>query len=332
MEGLCGQATCGHAFIQQAKNSSKIHIELTLAPLEAASSGGLINVFEYADMITGLSSGLIFSVLHIIGPQNLGTIMTLSSVTTRNTAFSVGAACGFGHSFGMVFIAILILSARSVFTVDAEAWEHYGNYLIGASLVVCAVYFMMQETKFLVQREDGSYDVQPCDCHGSHGSHDTTAPEKAAGSRPASTLAGEGEKACHSPVSEQHDAALHHENKDSRNALGALIGMLQGTCCPLVMVGVSFVATLHGSGIAVFLITFMTLTALGTAFLAMSWAWATNAGLCGGLSSKIAYRVSCSCTLALGIGWVIANHFDALDNLNYAEAAERANLDAMKTA
>jgi len=310
-------------------------IDLALSELHAASHPLSVGPV-YADMMTGFSSGLIFGLLHMIGPQNLGTLMTLSSATTRDTAFVVGASCGLGHSFGMVLVAIAILSVRSRVTINSEAWEYYGNYLIGASMILCALNFLMRETTFLVKHRDGSYSAQSCACHGAH---QATQPQRPAESSLKSASASDGAKACHSAVSEQHERTMHHKHMDllqlawdGRNAGGALIGMLQGTCCPLVMVGVSFVATLPVPGIVVFLITFMAITALGTAFSAMLWAWATNAGICGGLSPTVAYRMSCCFTLTLGIGWVIANYFHILDKLNYAEAAERSNLDSFKHA
>merc|ERR1719343_713717 len=105
------------------------------------------------DVVTGLFSGLCFGVLHVIAPDRLGTIMTLSSATTKGNAFAVGAACGLGHSFGLVFVAVAFLSLRSAVTFNVEAWEYYGNYLSGASMILCALYFIMRETKFLEQNE-----------------------------------------------------------------------------------------------------------------------------------------------------------------------------------
>merc|ERR1719223_1079909 len=87
-----------------------------------------------------------------------------------------------------------------------------------------------------------------------------------------------------------------------------MIGIFQGACCPLGMVGISFLATLPVPGIVVFLLTFMAVSAFGTAILAVCWAWVTSNGICGGLSPKFGYRVSCCLTLSLGILWIIANY------------------------
>mmetsp|Transcript_91171 Transcript_91171/g.175532 ORF Transcript_91171/g.175532 Transcript_91171/m.175532 type:complete len:331 (+) Transcript_91171:83-1075(+) len=321
----------GQSLLQYGKNMTRV--ELSIAGPQATFSV-LRAAPVYVDMITGCSSGLIFGILHAIGPQNLGTLMTLSSMTTKGKAFIVGAACGLGHSFGMIVVAIAILAVQSMVTVSTEAWEYYGNYVIGASMILCALNFMMRETTYLLQHEDGSYTAQPCACHGSHHTTPLQGPKEP---RLTSACASEEQKARHSPVPEQHDRTPHHEHVDvaqlswdDRNARGACIGMLQGTCCPLVMVGVGFVATLHVAGIVAFIITFMAVTALGTAFCAMLWAWATHAGNRGCLSTKAAYRTSCCFTLSLGMLWVIANYYDILDELNYAEAAERANLYSLK--
>jgi len=111
---------------------------------------------------------------------------------------------------------------------------------------------------------------------------------------------------------------------------GALIGLLQGACCPLAIVGLSFLAAQPVLGIVFFLISFIAVSALGTASVAVVWAWATSTGICGGLSPKLAYRMSCCFTLVLGILWVVANYCRFVEKLNYAEAAEHAQLSLFK--
>jgi len=294
--------------------------------------GMLSDVTLHANAMSGLLSGVCFGFLHVVAPDHLGTIMTLSSATTKGNAFAVGAACGFGHSFGLVFTATIFLSLRSAFTFNVEAWEYYGNHLIGASMVLCALYFIMREGTFLVQNEDGTYTAQPCSCHPAQPI--TPMPEGAC--LPCDGAASELERTpllayrargCgeqHSSVSEQ---ALLQRAGEGRDLRGALIGVFQGACCPIAMVGLTFIAALPVMGIVFFLVTFMAVSAFGTASVAVIWAFATSNGICGGLPPKFAYRMSCGFTLILGIFWLIANYCGILEKMNYAEAAQHAEMN-----
>jgi len=287
-------------------------------------AGMLSHVTLPKSAMTGLLSGLCFGFLHVIAPDHLGTILTLSSATTKGNAFAVGAACGLGHSFGLVFIAIVFLSLRSAVTFNIKAWEYYGNYLVGASMILCALYFIMREATFLVQHEDGTYTAQPCFCHPSQ-------PPIPPVCQPCS---GPGSKTKFTPRP-SYRAGGRKENRSStsrlragegRDVRGALVGVLQGACCPLAMVGLSFLAARPVLGIVFFLMSFTASSALGTASVSVVWAWATSTGICGGLSPKFAYRMSCCLTLTLGILWVMANYCGVLEKLNYAEAAEHVQL------
>lgn len=281
-----------------------------------------------ANPMSGMWSGLCFALLHVIAPDHLGTLITLSSSTTTRNAFAVGAACGLGHSFGLVFIAIIFLSLRSAVTFNVEAWEYYGNYFIGASMILCAIYFIMRENTFLVKNEDGTCTAQVCSCHPAilpktPMTEDACSPCDGEERTPLLLYRAGGSEERRSAVSEQASWLRAPEGRDVR---GALIGVLQGACCPLAMVGLSFLAALPAMGVMFFLIAFLAASALGTASVAVVWAWATSAGICGGLSPKFAYRMSCCFTLVLGLLWVIANYCGILENLNYAEAAQNAQL------
>merc|ERR1719362_237166 len=291
---------------------------------------------------TGFLSGLCFGLLHVVAPDHIGTIITLSSATTKGDAFAVGASCGLGHSFGLVFVAAVFFSLRSAVTVNVDAWEYYGNYLIGASMITCGLYFMIREATFLVQNEDGTYTAQACACHPvqpimpkacqlipketPRDDEDACMPcgDHLEAERVPLLSAPEGGR--EEPRSSVPGQALQPCAVQGRGVRGALIGLLQGACCPIAIVGLSFVAALPAMGVAFFLITFMAISSLGTASMAVFWAWATNTGICGGLSPRFAYRMSCCFTLILGILWVTANFCGVLDRLNYAEAAEHAQL------
>merc|ERR1719362_129001 len=211
------------------------------------------------------------------------------------------------------------------------------------------------ESMFLTQQEDGTYLAQPCACHGAPPAPPPRIPAAISASPrrppkraskvkfctdfeevceencPCSSSASENEE--RKPLMSDHrheevpgpkamsSTPWWHTALAGRDARGAMIGIFQGACCPLGMVGISFLATLPVPGIVVFLLTFMAVSAFGTAILAVCWAWVTSNGICGGLSPKFGYRVSCCLTLSLGILWIIANYCGFLEKLNYAEAA-----------
>merc|ERR1719410_1411923 len=116
------------------------------------------------------------------------------------------------------------------------AWEYCGNYLIGASMIFCGFYFIMREATFLVENEDGTYTAQPCSCHPGKSMtpmlEDVCLPCDGAVLLPSFRAGGRKEK--QTSVSEQ---ALWPHAGEGRDVQGALIGVLQGVCCPVAMVG-----------------------------------------------------------------------------------------------
>jgi len=99
----------------------------------------------------------------------------------------------------------------------------------------------------------------------------------------------------------------------------ALFGIFQGLCCPMGLVGISFVASLPSAGIAVFMVTFLTVSAVGMGCFASAWATMMQSQMFSKFTSKLIYRVSCLFTFCLGTMWIIANYLGVLDKLNYAE-------------
>lgn len=311
--------------------------------------------------------GLIYGFVHVVGPDHLGTLMTLSSVTSRARAFKVGAAWGLGHSFGMVFIAAVFIGLRRLVRVNIEMWEYYGNYFIGASMMLCAIYFISYEGSFVKEQADGTFVAQPCACHGP--ALPASAPRRLPGERtkgtkfcsaycsapeddgcgchevvanvipPPGTSSDQGD--CQHPEDEEagEDRPLiNHEPKQEqeaeeessagtwwerawaeRDTKGALLGVLQGVCCPLGMVGMTFLAGLQIPEMVGFLVTFMLVSAFGTATVAVLWAFLTEKGCGTGISPRAVYRASCCFTFFLGGAWIIANLCGALGWLDYTE-------------
>merc|ERR1719464_2482638 len=67
----------------------------------------------------------------------------------------------------MVSVGLIMILFRQMVTINMDKWEHYGNYFIGASMVLCALYFMAREGAFLKEDADGTLVPVPCACHGS---------------------------------------------------------------------------------------------------------------------------------------------------------------------
>jgi len=290
-----------------------------------------------------LLMGIVYGLIHIISPDHLGTLMTLSSVTSPGRAFRVGAAWGLGHSFGMVFIAFVFLGLRSLVTVDMHKWEHYGNYFIGASMIAIALYFILSESSFLKEEADGSVTAKGCACHGSpdaevpperHFAHSSrghygASSDEALACQP---CCPPGDDCCkESPAGSKLFGALADREAPGpkqtwwqrawaeRDLKGALLGVCQGMCCPLGMLGVGFLAGLDAGGVVAFLIVFIGVATFGTAVVAVVWAALTAYGLGAKVSSSAVYRGSCACTLALGLAWIVANFFGILGALDYTE-------------
>jgi len=250
---------------------------------------------------------------------------------------------------------------RGLIEINVNSWEHYGNYFIGASMMACALYFIYFESSFLKEQEDGSVVPQACACHGapmveppeaqedaplcyrceegygttsqvgrsrlSFGKEPSTFCPPCSGGDATPGKAAEAQAAKGQPASAEQDISAVERPWwqriwAERDAKGAVLGVFQGLCCPLGMLGVSFLANLPTAGIAGFLLVFMCISAFGTAFLAMAWAWLTAYGLGTKISPRVIYRASCGFTLALGVAWVVCNYAGVLGKLDYTESLE----------
>jgi hypothetical protein len=277
----------------------------------------------------------------------------------------------------MILVGVLILLLRQVTGMSAKIWEHEGDYIIGASLIFCALYFLTREGEFLKEGPDGHVEAQPCACHGIRWgspkqrgrtrepphcrfpSPDARKRTKCAQHKLDKQWCGDCDSSypfvdeCgQSPDSSERDplippppapftpqrgreatdnaaapadAAATAGGTDRSPVTGALLGLLQGACCPVALVGISFLGNVHGvpSTIA-FLVTFICVSTIGTASVAAIWA--SFAGLGFGshyLSPRVIFRCSCAFTFALGVCWVLGNYFGFLDRLDYTSSLHR---------
>lgn len=337
------------------------------------------------DLWGALVHGAAYGVLHVVGPDHLGTLVALSATAAPRRAFWLGATWSLGHCTGMILVAGLFFLAQKVTKLDIKTWEFIGDYAIGVSLVLCGLFFIHKESTYL-QEENGNVSLKGCACHGDYGA-------ATQGSRPTARqrqglrlmcreynskpmlgcatsdsnqahgcTGGHSGEACSSTadsessevaVDEAAEAAAPGGNSDvegtggapsplrageaSKTApqayrawlndlSGALLGVMQGLCCPMGMVGIAFLADMPSGGIAIFLITFLLVSALGTG--TFSGLWSALVGMRGDAEGKVGttwwatamYRSSCAFTVILGVSWIIANACGVLDRLNYTEA------------
>mmetsp|Transcript_86294 Transcript_86294/g.279409 ORF Transcript_86294/g.279409 Transcript_86294/m.279409 type:complete len:320 (+) Transcript_86294:113-1072(+) len=285
----------------------------------------------------GLSMGLLYGILHIVGPDHLGTLMTLSLVESRVQAFKVGAAWSLGHCTGLVVIAGILIGLRSLIHVSVESWEHYGNYFIGLTLILCPLYFLYYESSH-VEDKDGESVAKPCSCHGAEvcSMPPLTCGMCEDGENVAEACPYHGAEACSMPplicgVCEEgepwesmpllpKDAVGQHDSAPYwRWVHGAMLGMLQGVCCPIGLIGISFLAGMEIRSTMVFLVVFLLVSVLGTGLFAMGWCYLTRIGFASCVSQRALYRTSCVITLVLGVAWIVANACGVLDLMNYSE-------------
>jgi len=298
--------------------------------------------------------GMVYGLLHVVGPDHLGTLIALSVANPPNTAFYVGLAWALGHSIGMITAAAVVLLLQRVTRIDVDGWEHVGNYIIGLSMLLCGLYFIVREGDHLEDKGDGTFVVRDCSCTADQGGTPKQASNfdlrpallegrRRSGSRPSPAFCGSyGTMDTPSPslnvdvsspflvASESGEAVpkveLEHEHENplflfsKRELRGTVLGLVQGLCCPMGLVGAAFLATLDVVQIAIFMISSLVVSVVFTGCLTWSWSWlVSNEKVTRAVPTRVLYRSSCLFTVILGIAWMAANYFDVLWELNYAE-------------
>jgi len=239
----------------------------------AQTKGDAASSFWTHPLVLGLMLGLL-----LIGPDHLGTLMALSTLTTGFASFKVGFAWGIGHSLGMIMICPIFFLLKEVgaqnSSISMDQWEYFGDYFIGGSMVFVALYFVAYESVYLEQQADGTYKAKGCACHGSS---EHEAPEIDVSSTkfcskfktncaahndkkgsssdvPRLETNFEKEASLESPPSaDQENTPLVQKPGVSeagplwlpsflsmRDVQGAVLGMFQGLCCPMGIAGLGF--------------------------------------------------------------------------------------------
>ncbi|CAE7685172.1 unnamed protein product, partial [Symbiodinium sp. CCMP2456] len=119
-----------------------------------------------ARTLNACGMGVFCGILHAVGPDHIATLVSFSTLLTPWAAAKVGAAWGLGHCAGILGVALLVYMLGNV--IPMENLEKYGDYVIGASLILVAAYFFLQESQHLVADADGNIVVAGCGCAHSH--------------------------------------------------------------------------------------------------------------------------------------------------------------------
>lgn len=242
---------------------------------------------------------------------------------------------------GMVVLVAAFVCLGAVAHGRMDAWEHYGDYLIGASMVGCAVYFVARESQYVRKEADGTEVLRGCSCHGPRGHpadvpapptgalelHAAGAPAPPTGAAPSrgprpkrgGRTKGSLNSLCTSSYATEGRPCLEAAallvtmpkeqplaGSGSLGLTGALLGVFQAACCPSGMIGISFIVKLPAMDLAAFCASFALISVLGTGALALCWALLANTAVCRSLSAKALYRTSCGLTFTLGVFWIAA--------------------------
>jgi len=273
--------------------------------------------------------GLIYGVLHVVGPDHLGTIMSLSAAATPKRAFSVGALWSFGHTIGMVAAAACIIAAQRYLSIDVEAIETIGDYAIGAFMVFVGIYLFAREGAYISTDADGSTSLKACDCHGLAANEESAGleappsiPELAGNGRsPKKTKFAEdggcSDSKCLDEACPKPKESLATAESQWQNLSSVLLGVVQGVCCPMGLVGLVILTRLSATSMVLFFLVFLVVSTVGTGALALTWSRLVSHG--AGFSTQILYRTSCGFTVLMGIAWLVANYYGVLEKLNYAQ-------------
>mmetsp|Transcript_42519 Transcript_42519/g.52343 ORF Transcript_42519/g.52343 Transcript_42519/m.52343 type:complete len:310 (-) Transcript_42519:41-970(-) len=291
--------------------------------------------------------GLVCGGLHALGPDHLATLVTFSALMPPLAAAKVGASWGLGHCFGVVAIALLIFLVESIPGLPKlQGFESSGDYVIGASMILVALYFICREDQYIILDALGEERVNHCHCctpspstqaartpkpklcgtfseksgdspKGRSPGRSPTRRSPSARSRRSDEEASIGESVAETtpllPREEDHDCV---EDRDFKSAA---VGFLQGMCCPMGLVQVTYLAGRSALDTTVFIVVCVLVSIIGTATIAALWAAFTRSTMGKAVSPRYVYRGSCFFAFSFGVLWIVANFFHFLDKVNYAE-------------
>lgn len=273
---------------------------------------------EHSHFLHAGSMGLVCGGLHALGPDHLATLVTFSALMPPLAAAKVGASWGLGHCLGIVMIAAVIYALSNIPGVHLEGYEFYGDYVIGVSMILVAIYFICREDKYITLDADGEETVKSCPCcHSPPAEHFHTDQK--------TKLCGSYSDKNHSDDEEMHGESaetaplIGNDHMHGRDVKSAAVGFLQGMCCPMGLVQITYLYGKSAIDTMVFIVVCALVSIVGTATIAALWASLTRSTMATAVSPRFMYRSSCFLAFACGVLWIIANFFHFLDKVNYAE-------------
>lgn len=141
-------------------------LERTMAEADGSNES---NIFEL--IVTGLTLGAV----HVLtGPDHLSALATLSATIPEcRTSFLLGVRWGFGHSFGLLFVAVILLlrdlyrrkhnEETNEFVEVPDEVSHLFESLVGLFMLVLGIFSLRRALRKRFQYEGriipiGSYD------------------------------------------------------------------------------------------------------------------------------------------------------------------------------
>lgn len=284
---------------------------------------------EHSDFLHASSMGLVCGGLHALGPDHLATLVTFSALMPPVAAAKIGASWGLGHCLGIVLIATVIYALSKIPGVHVEGYESKGDYVIGASMILVAIYFICREDKYIILDEDGEQTVKSCPCcHSPPAAHFHRDQKKSfcgtySDKNPSDDeeMHGDhGESAETAPlIANDLQGMPAMDPMDGRDVKSAAVGFLQGMCCPMGLVQITYLYGKSAIDTMVFIVVCALVSIIGTATVAALWASLTRSTMSTVVSPRFMYRSSCFLAFACGTLWIIANFFHFLDKVNYGD-------------
>jgi hypothetical protein len=223
----------------------------------------------------------------LIGPDHLGTLMALSTLTSGFTSFQRGFCWGAGHSTGVMLLCPIFLTLEHLTskTISRETWEHCGDIFIGISMILLSLYFLYYKDSYLEMRADGTYVAKGCACHGPSFVTMETPATAIPKSFDNDGICGEcsPQKKALTPTnlksSDLKDTDSEQETDDSASiwhvCLNSLLGLFQGLCCPLGVTAGGFMSRITATAstpmLLGFMVVFFLASGVGSGLIALGW-------------------------------------------------------------
>lgn len=276
--------------------------------------------------------GWLLGALIPIEPDHLCSLIALNAGVSKPwPAFVGGATWGLGHSFGMLGMCLIYLPLQAVVSIDI--WEHYGNYVAGVLLLCIGIYFLVYESSYLEEKAEGEWMPKrhSCSCCHSHAEHEVFSGTKFS-NRHSEGQDGFDPESERTPLLPPEEHAESGE-KSSLSAFwgqtrGAVIGMVQGLCCPSCIAGLAFIGQVGAQHpgyldeVLFFTVGFVSLIFCSAIISSGIVVLSKSVAGCCSMSTRSLYRAACVFSIVVGATWIALNSCGSLHVIQYTDAME----------